>query len=154
MDLLHSVKVALRSFVREPAFTLAFVLTMGLGIGANTAIFSLVYGVLLRPLPYPEAERIVYLENAAKHAGIENMNFSFPEVGDYREQVRSLDQIVEFGDWTFNVVDRGEPHRAIAGLVTANFFEVLGMRPLHGRVLQAEDRGKGAPPVAVLTYEY
>ena len=154
MDLLRSINVALRSFLREPTFTLAFVLTLGLGIGANTAIFSLVYGVLLRPLPYPEAERIVYLEHAASHAGIENMNFSFPEVADYREQVGSLDQVVEFGDWTFNVVDRGEPHRAIAGLVTANFFEVLGMRPLLGRVLQEEDRGKGAPPVAVITYEY
>lgn len=154
MNPLRSVNIALRSFVREPAFTLAFVLTLGLGIGANTAIFSLVYGVLLRPLPYPDADRIVYLENAAKRAGIENMNFSFPEIADYREQVRSLDQIVEFGDWTFNVVGRGEPHRAIAGLVTANFFEVLGMRPLLGRVLQREDRGKGAPPVAVLTYEY
>jgi predicted permease len=154
MGLLRSVKVALRSFVREPTFTFAFVLTLGLGIGANTAIFSLVYGVLLRPLPYPEADRIVYLENAAKRAGIENMNFSFPEVADYREQVHSLDQVVEFGDWTFNVVDRGEPHRAIAGLVTANFFEVLGMRPMLGRVLLPEDRGKGAAPVAVLTYEY
>ncbi len=154
MDLLRSLKFALRSFVREPTFTLAFVLTLGLGIGANTAIFSVVYGVLLRPLPYPEADRIVYLENAAKRAGIENMNFSFPEVADYREQVGSLDQIVEFGDWTFNVVDRGEPHRAIAGLVTANFFEVLGMRPHLGRVLQPEDRGKGAAPVAVLTHEY
>ncbi|MDX1382983.1 MAG: ABC transporter permease, partial [Thermoanaerobaculia bacterium] len=154
MDLLRSLKVALRSLLHEPAFTLPFILTLGLGIGANTAIFSLVYGVLLRPLPYPEADRIVYLENAAVRAGIENMNFSFPEVADYREQVRSLDQIVEFGDWTFNVVDRGEPHRAIAGLVTANFFEVLGMRPLLGRTLQPEDRGEGAAPVAVLTYEY
>ena len=154
MDLLRFVRIALRSFGREPTFTLAFVLTLGLGIGANTAIFSLVYGVLLRPLPYPEAERIVYLENAAKGAGIENMNFSFDEVGDYREQVSSLEQIVEFGDWTFNVVGRGEPHRAIAGLVTANFFDVLGMRPLLGRVLQPQDRGKGAAPVAVLTYEY
>ncbi len=154
MSLLRSINIALRSFAREPTFTVAFVLTLGLGIGANTAIFSLVYGVLLRPLPYPDAERIVYLENAAKGAGIENMNFSFAEIADYREQVGSLDQIVEFGDWTFNVVGRGEPHRAIAGLVTANFFEVLGMRPLLGRVLQAEDRGKGAPPVAVLTYEY
>ena len=87
MDLLRFVRIALRSFGREPTFTLAFVLTLGLGIGANTAIFSLVYGVLLRPLPYPEAERIVYLENAAKGAGIENMNFSFDEVGDYLVEV-------------------------------------------------------------------
>jgi putative ABC transport system permease protein len=154
MDLLRSFAVAARSVLREPTFALAFVLTLGLGIGANTAIFSLVYGVLLRPLPYPEAERIVYLEQAALKRGIENLNFSFPEIADYRERVPSLEHIVEFGDWTFNVLGRGEPHRAVAGLVTANFFEVLGMRPLHGRVLQLEDRGEGAPPVAVLTYDY
>lgn len=154
MDMLRSLQIALRSFVREPTFTIAFVLTLGLGIGANTAIFSLVYGVLLRPLPYPEADRIVYIENAATRAKIENLNFSFAEVEDYREQVKSLDEIVEFGDWTFNVVGRGEPKRAIAGLVTANFFEVLGMRPLLGRVLHEDDRGKGAAPVAVLTHEY
>ncbi|HVS64957.1 MAG TPA: ABC transporter permease [Thermoanaerobaculia bacterium] len=154
MDLLRSFKLAARSVLRTPAFSIPFVLTLGLGIGANTAIFSLVYGVLLRPLPYPEADRIVYLENAAPQRGMENINFSFPEVADYREQVGSLSEIVEFGDWTFNVLGRGEPHRAVAGLVTANFFEVLGMRPLIGRVLQPEDRGEGAEPVAVLTYEY
>ncbi len=144
----------LRSIFKEPVYALAFVITLGLGIGANTAIFSLVYGVLLRPLPYPEADRILYLENAAKQQGVENAFFSFPEVADYRDQVDSLDQVVEFGDWTFNVLDRGEPHRAVAGLVTANFFEVLGMRPLIGRTLRPEDRLKGAEPVAVLTYEY
>jgi putative ABC transport system permease protein len=154
MDFLRSLAVTVRSLSREKVFALAFVLTLGLGIGANTAIFSLVYGVLLRPLPYPEADRIVYLEQAAKRHGMENINFSFPEVADYREQVKSLDQIVEFGDWTFNVLGRGEPHRAVAGLVTANFFEVLGMRPVLGRTLQEEDRIQGAPPVAVLTHEY
>ncbi len=154
MDVLRSLVIATRSLLREPTFTLAFVLTLGLGIGANTAIFSLVYGVLLRPLPYPEADRIVYLEQAAKRRGMDNINFSFPEVADYREQVEALDQIVEFGDWTFNVLGRGEPHRAVAGLVTANFFEVLGMRPQLGRTLLPEDRVEGAPPVAVLTHEY
>ncbi|HVS12709.1 MAG TPA: ABC transporter permease [Thermoanaerobaculia bacterium] len=154
MDLLRSIAVAARSVLREPTFALAFVLTLGLGIGANTAIFSLVYGVLLRPLPYPEADRIVYLEHAALKRGIENVNFSFPEIADYREQVESIEHFVEFGDWTFNVLGRGEPHRAVAGLVTANFFEVLGMRPLLGRTLQPEDRAEGAEPVAVLTYDY
>ncbi len=154
MDLLRSLAITTRSLLRTPTFAIAFVLTLGLGIGANSAIFSLVYGVLLRPLPYPEADRIVHLENAGKAAGIENIHFSFPEVADYRNQVKSLDEVVEFGDWTFSVLGRGEPHRAVAGLVTANFFEVLGMRPLHGRLLQPEDRGEGAPPVVLLTYEY
>ena len=154
MDFLRSLKVALRSPLREPVFALAFIATLGLGIGANTAIFSVVNGVLLTELPYPESHRIVYLEQAAKKRGMDNINFSFPEIADYREQVSSLDEIVEFGDWTFNVLERGEPHRATAGLVTSNFFDVLGMRPLFGRTLRPEDRSEGAAPVAVLTYEY
>ncbi len=154
MDSLRSLVVTVRSLLREPIYALAFVLTLGLGIGANTAIFSLVNGVLLRPLPYPHADRIVYLENAATKPGIENVNFSFPEVADYRASVSSLEEIVEFGDWTFSVLGRGEPHRAVAGLVTANFFEVLGMKPIKGRVLQPEDRSEGAEPVVLLTYEY
>ena len=154
MDLLRSFAVTVRSLLKEPVYALAFVVTLGLGIGANTAIFSLFNGVLLRPLPYPEADRIVYLENASPKRGIDNIYFSFPEVADYRASVGSLDEIVEFGDWTFTILGRGEPHRAVAGLVTANFFDVLGMRPVLGRTLQPEDRGEGAAPVAVLTYEY
>lgn len=154
MDLLRFLWQAARAPWREPLFAVAFVVTLGLGIGANTAIFSVVNGVLLRELPYPEAHRIVYLEQKASKRGMANINFSFPEIADYRDQVGSLDEIVEFGDWTFNVLERGEPHRATAGLVTANFFDVLGMRAALGRTLQPEDRVEGAEPVVVLTYEY
>ncbi len=154
MNALRSSVSILRGLLREPGFLIAFVLTLGLGIGANTAIFSLVNGVLLRPLPYPEADRIVYLEQPVENRGSENINFSFVEVADYREQAKSLDQVVEFGDWTFNVLGRGDPHRAVGGLVTGNFFEVLGMRPQLGRTLEPADRERGAQPVVVLTHEY
>lgn len=154
MELLRSIAVAARSLRRAPTFAIAFIVTLGLGIGANTAIFSVIRGVLLQPLPYPQADRIVHLENAGKAAGVDNIYFSFPEVADYRERAASLDEIVEFGDWTFTVLGRGDPHRAVAGLVTANFFEVLGMKPLMGRLLQEEDRVEGAAPVVLLTYEY
>src|SRR5687767_2935121 len=137
-----------------PGFSLAFVLTLGLGIGANTAIFSIINGVLLRPLPYPEADRIMHLRQPAVRVGIENTNFSFPEVADYRSQSKTIEEVVEFGDWTFNVLGRGNPHRATGGLVTANFFQILGMRPLHGRMLVPEDENKAASPVVVLTYGY
>jgi len=148
------IRLALRTLRRTPGFALAFILTLGLGIGANTAIFSIINGVLLRPLPYPDADRIMRIRQAALRAGIEDTSFSFPEVADYRRESKTIDEFVEFGDWTFNVLGRGDPHRANGGLVTPNFFKVLGMRPLLGRTLVPEDQVKGAPPVAVLTHEY
>ncbi len=154
MGMLSTLRQILRNLWSSRGFSAAFLITLGLGIGANSAIFSIVNGVLLRPLPYPEADRIVYLEQPARLAGHENRRFSFVEVADYRAQSRTMDQFVEFGDWTFNVLGRGDPHRATGGLVTANFFEVLGLRPLHGRTLLPEDEGRAAAPVVVLTYEY
>src|SRR3954467_13603172 len=137
-----------------PGFSLAFILTLGLGIGANTAIFSVINGVLLRPLPYPEADRIMHLRQAQVGAGVEDTSFSFAEVADYRTQSKTIDQFIEFGDWTFNVLGRGDPHRATGGLVTPNFFQMLGARPHLGRMLLPSDEGKTAQPVAVLTYNY
>ncbi|HYM23352.1 MAG TPA: ABC transporter permease [Vicinamibacterales bacterium] len=152
--MLNDIKIALRNLTRVPGFALAFILTLGLGIGANTAIFSVINGVLLRPLPYPEADRIMRLRQPQQLAGVEDSNFSFPEVATYREQSKTIDQFVEFGDWTFNVLGRGDPHLANGGLVTANFFQMLGAQPLLGRMLVPEDQQKSAPPVAVLTYDY
>ncbi len=148
------LRYALRSLSRDWGFSLTFVLTLGLGIGANTAIFSLVNGVLLRPLPYPDADRLVRVTQPARGLGVEDLNFSFVEVADLREQAASLDELVEYGDSMFNVLGRGDPHRVVAGLVTANFFDVLGMRPLHGRLLALADRQRDAPPVVVLSHEY
>jgi len=152
--MLNDIRIAVRNLTRVPGFALAFVLTLGLGIGANTAIFSVINGVLLRPLPYPEADRIMRLQQPQLAAGVPDAGFSFPEIADYRSHSKTLDQIVEFGDWTFNVLDRGDPHRANGGLVTANFFPMIGAQPLLGRLLVPEDQLKSAPPVAVLTYEY
>lgn len=152
--MLNDIRIAVRNLARVPGFAIAFVLTLGLGIGANTAIFSVINGVLLRPLPYPEADRIMHLRQPQVAAGIEDSSFSFPEIADYRSQSKTIDQFVEFGDWTFNVLGRGEPHRATGGLVTANFLPMLGAQPLLGRMLVSADEAKGSPPVAVLTYDY
>jgi predicted permease len=153
MDTLRSVSLATRGLVRTPGFTAAFVLTLGLGIGLNTAIFSVVNGVLLAPLPYQDADRIIYVRHPAVRAGIPNGQFSFLEVQDLRA-ARSLDQVVEYGDFLFNVKGDQEPHRAVGGLVTANYFEVLGLRPQVGRLLVAGDDGRDAEPVMVLTHDY
>jgi predicted permease len=154
MSVPTSLRAALRRLRQAPGFVLAFVLTLGLGIGANTAIFSVINGVLLRPLPYPDADRIMHLRQPAVRAGIDDTSFSFQEVADYRSQSKTIDEFVEFGDWTFNVLGRGDPHRATGGLVTANFFRILGMRPLFGRLLIVQDQDKSAPPVVVLTHGY
>src|SRR5437762_6468027 len=152
--MLHDIRIAVRGLTRMPGFALAFILTLGLGIGANTAIFSVINGVLLGPLPYPDADRIMHLRQPQVAAGIENSSFSFPEIADYRLRSKTIDQFVEFGDFTFSVLGRGEPHRATGGLVTANFFPMLGAQPLLGRMLVPADEAKGAPPVAVLTHAY
>jgi putative ABC transport system permease protein len=152
--MIHELRLAIRNLTHVPGFALAFVLTLGLGIGANTAIFSVINGVLLRPLPYPEADRIMHLRQPQMAAGVEDSSFSFPEVAHYRAQSKTIDQFVEFGDWTFNVLGRGDPHRATGGLVTANFFPMLGAQPLLGRMLVPADEAKGASPVVVLTYGY
>src|ERR1044072_7141349 len=128
------LKPAIRSLRKAPVFLAAFVLTLGLGIGANTAIFSVINGVLLRPLPYPDADRIMHLRQGQGAAGGDDASFSFAGVGDYRAQAKTIDQFIEFGDWTFNVLGRGEPHRATGGLVTPNFFQLLGARPHLGRL--------------------
>jgi len=143
--LLTNLRQALLRLLHAPLFTVIAILTLTLGIGANTAIFSVINGVLLRPLPYPEADRMMHLRQPQVAAGVEDSSFSFPEVADYRSLSKTIDQFVEFGDWTFNVLGRGEPHRATGGLVTANFFPMLGAQPLLGRMLVPEDRLVHAP---------
>jgi len=139
---------------QDSGYAFAFVLTLGLGIGATTAIFSAVEGVLIRPLPYPHADRIVYVQQPLSGTGDNNTLFSFVEAADYRTQATSLEEVVEYGDWQFNVVGLGEPRVAYGGLVTSNYFKVLAIKPFLGRALQEIDDSRGAPPVAVLTYEF
>src|SRR5215471_8984956 len=135
--MVNDIRIAIRNLTGVPGFAVAFVLTLGLGIGANTAIFSVINGVLLRPLPYPEADRIMFLRQPQVAAGIADSSFSFPEVADYRQRSKTIDQFVEFGDFTFSLLGHGEPQRAVGGLVTANFFPMLGAQPLVGRMLVA-----------------
>ena len=151
--MLKNVRYSVRSLIRTPGYTIAFILTLGLGIGMNTSIFSVVNGVLLAPLPYPDADRIMYVRHPAQSAGIPNLSFSFLEVDDLRT-ARTLDEFVEYGDWTFTVVGEQEPHRAVGGLVTANYFDVLGLLPQAGRVMGSQDDEDGAEPAMVLTYDY
>jgi predicted permease len=148
------VRYVFRSLNKSRTYAAAFVITLGLGIGVNTAIFSVINGVLLQPLPYQDADRIMFVQQPANRAGAFDAAFSFIEIDDYRAASRTIDEFVEFGDWDFSVIGRGDPHRVVGGLVTANYFEVLGLRPLYGRTLLPSDDDPGAPPVMVFTHDY
>ena len=138
------VRYALRSLNKSRTYAAAFVITLGLGIGVNTAIFSVINGVLLKPLPYQDADRIMFVQQPANRAGAFDAAFSFIEIDDYRAVARTIAEFVEFGDWDFSVIGRGDPHRVVGGLVTANYFEVLGILPLYGRTLLTSDDDAGA----------
>jgi predicted permease len=148
------MRYALRSLLRSPGFALAVILTLALGIGANTAVFSVLRGVLLRPLPNREGDRLVYLRQSAERAGLENVNFSVPEIIDYRSSAKTLQAVAEFSQMTFNLLGNGEPVQVQAGIITGNYFDVMGLHTLLGRTFTAGDDGPGVAPVMILTYEY
>ena len=150
----QDVRYALRTLRKNLGFTAAAVLTLALGIGANTAIFSLVQGVLLRPLPYSDDSSLVILRQSAPKAEIDNLAFSVQEVYDYREQNASLASLVEYHTMTFTLLGRGEPERVVTGVVSAEFFDLLGVQPVLGRTFQAADDEPGAEAVLVLSYPY
>ena len=148
------IRYALRALRQSPAFTGVVVLTLALGIGANTAIFSVVRGVLLKPLPHRDGDRLVYLRHASDGAGGENLSFSVPEVRELRIGVRSLAGIAEYSPWFHTLQGDHEAIRIDVGLVTGNFFEVMGLSPVLGRLTTPSDDGTGVPPVMVLTHEF
>jgi putative ABC transport system permease protein len=145
---------ALRMMRKSPGFTLAAVLTLGLGIGANSAIFSVVNAVLLKPLPYEHGDRLVTLQQQAPRAGMLNQPFSVAEINAYRAQSRSLDGLVEYHNMNFILLGRSEPERVETGVVSWNYFDVFGVKPLFGRAFRPEDEQPGAPAVLMLSYEY
>ena len=129
--------------------------TLALGIGANTAMFTLLRGTLLRPLPNQEGERLVYLRQSAPGADQQNVLFSVPEITDYRAGSKSLEAIAEFSQMTFTLINGDdEPVHMQAGVISGNFFHVMGLAPSIGRVTNEHDDGPAAPPVAVLSHAF
>ena len=148
------IKYAFRTLKHSPAFTAVVILTLALGIGANTAIFSVVRGVLLKPLPHREGDRLVYLRHSADGPGGASIAFSVPEVRDFREGAKSLGGIAEFSSWTVAFQSDEGAARVDVGLVTGNYFDVMGLKPVLGRLTRPSDDGPGVQPVVVLTHEY
>jgi putative ABC transport system permease protein len=145
---------ALRTMRKNLGFTSLAVLTLALGIGANTAIFSVVHGVLLRPLPYSQGQQLVFLRQQAQKEGIDDTGFSVHEIEDYRQQNQSLAGLVEYHAMSFILYGHGDPDRVRTAVVSANYFNLFGVSPLIGRTFLTDDDKLGAPPVLVLSYEY
>ena len=144
-------RFALRMMRKSPGFTLAAILTLGLGIGANSAIFSVVNAVLLKPLPYEHGDRLIVVRH---RMAMMDQAFSALDTRDYREQSHSLDGLVEYHNMNFILLGRSEPERVETGVVSWNFFDVFGVKPLFGRMFRPEDEQPGAPAVLMLSYEY
>jgi putative ABC transport system permease protein len=145
---------AFRMMRKNPGFTAIAILTLALGIGANTSIFSVVHAVLLRSLPYPQANQLIFIRQQEKKLGIEDLSFSVKEIDDYRSQNRTLSGLVEYHAMSFTLFGHGDPERVRTGVVSANYFNMFGVQPLLGRTFLPEDDKLGAPPVLVLSYEY
>ncbi|MGA2742125.1 MAG: ADOP family duplicated permease [Bryobacteraceae bacterium] len=154
ITLLRDLKFAVRSLIRTKGLTLTVVLTLALGIGANSAMFSVVRGVLLRPLANRDENRLIYIHQSARGIGAENAAFSVPEVRDLRERVKSLSAIGDFSTIGFTMVGLGEPREIQAGVVGGSYFAVMGLHPVLGRLLDARDDGPSAAGAAVLTYRF
>ena len=157
-ETMHSVmqdlRFAARTLRRNPGFTLVAVLTLALGIGANTAIFSVINGIMLRTPAYGTADRLVRVERPARASDGEDAGFSATDVHDYRAGSRSLAALAEYHSMTFNLVGRSEPLRVQTGVVSANYFDVLGVAPLLGRTFRAGDDSAGSPPVLVVSHAF
>ena len=149
----RDVRYGVRVLRRNPGFTCIALMALALGIGANTALFSVVYSVLLRPLPYRDSKDLVVLQQKANKANVSDMAFSVKEINDFRAQSHTLEQIEEYHGMYFVLLGK-QPDRVQTGVVSAGFFPMLGVRPLLGRVFQPSDDELGAPPVLVLSYEY
>jgi predicted permease len=154
MSFLRDLKIALRSLWRVPALWITVTLTLALGIGANAAIFSVVRAVLLRPLANRDEDRLLYVRQSAPGIGVENTTFSIPEIDDLGPGLKTITQLGTFSAIDFTIVGLGTPRELPAGVVDGHYFEVMGLRPVLGRLLTPSDDGPNAPGAIVLTYRF
>ena len=154
MSFFRDLKFAVRSLARVPALWITVALTLALGIGANAAIFSVVREVLLKPLQNQDESRLLYIRQSAPGLGVENATFSVPEITDLRTGLKTISEIGTFSQVDFTLVGLGTPSTVTAGVVDGNYFHVMGLRPVLGRLLGPGDDGRNAPGAIVLTYNF
>ena len=143
----------LRMLLKKPSFTLIAVLTLALGIGANTAIFSIVNTVLLKPLPYREPERLARLSEVHRQKGLTDVPVSAANIVDWQKQSKSFEEIAAYYGWSFNLIGGREPEQIEGLKITANLFPLLGLSPIQGRNFLPEENQPGRDQVVLLSYE-
>src|SRR5579864_6322879 len=153
-NLIRDTKFGTRMLRKNPSFTLVAIITLALGIGANTAIFTLVRGVLLRPLVNRDESHLIYIHETANGADVPNSIFSVPEAQDIRASSKTLTQVGEFSTINFTMLGLGEPRVIRSGVVDGSYFEVMGLHPVLGRLLDKRDDGPKADGAVVLTYRF
>src|SRR6202162_3944065 len=141
----RDLRVAFHSLMRSKGLAPMVIFTLALGIGANAAIFTLVRGVLLKPLVNRDENRLVYIRQSAPTGGEDNTTFSVPEINDIEGSVRTLSEFGDFSQMDFTMVGLGEPRVVHGGVVSGNYFDVMGLRPVLGRLVGPQDAGAGAP---------
>jgi len=154
MSLLSDLRFAARSLARARGLALTVIITLALGIGANAAIFSVVRGVLLKPLANQDEDRLIYIRQTAKGLGADNANFSVPEIRDFQSSIKSITAFGDFSTVEFTMIGLGEPRVVRAGVVGGSYFQVMGVKPALGRLIDATDDGPNAAGVAVLTHRF
>src|SRR6202522_1933356 len=154
MSFVRDLRIAAHSLARTPGLASAVVLTLALGIGANAAIFTLVRGVLLKPLVNRGEDRLIYIRQSAPGIGEDNSTFSVPEIQDLRTSVKTLSAFGDFSTMDFTVIGLGEPRSIRGGVVGGTYFDVMGLHPVLGRLIGPQDDGPKAAGVVVLTYRF
>jgi putative ABC transport system permease protein len=154
MSFFRDLRIAVRSLARVPTLWVTVALTLALGIGANAAIFSVVRAVLLRPLANRDEDKLLYLRQSAPGIGQDNATFSVPEIQDIGSHLKSITELGTFSEIDFTIVGLGTPREIPAGVVDGHYFEVMGLRPVLGRLLTPADDGPNAAGAVVLTYHF
>jgi predicted permease len=152
--MLNDIRFALRQLRKSPGFTFVVIITLALGIGANAAIFTLVRGVLIKPLVNRDEDRLIYIRQSAPGTRTENSTWSMPEIGDLKARVKTLSEFGDFSTIAFTIIGLGEPREVNGGVVNGSFFEVMGLRPVLGRLVGPQDDDPKAASVVVLTYRF
>src|SRR6476660_8216788 len=154
MSFVRDLRFAVNSLARTPGLACAVILTLALGIGANAAIFTLVRGVLLKPLVNRDEDKLIYIRQSAPGMRMENVTFSVPEIQDLRANVKSLSAFGDFSTMDFTMIGLGQPRSIRGGVVGGTYFDVMGLRPVLGRLIGPADDGPKAAGVVVLTYRF
>ena len=153
-DFGQEMRLGLRALLRARAMAATVVVTLALGLGANAAVFSVVHAVLISPLANRDAHRLVYIRQGAPGLGSDNLTFSMPEIADLTARLTTVADVGEFSTAQFTLAGLGEPRLVQAGVVNGSYFEVMGLRPVLGRLLSPADDGPHAAGAAVLTYRF